>query len=143
MVMEGAKQNILKNMSKFQFSRPGHRCQENLFIVKSLMAFGEKYNSSFICQFMDLETFFDTEKLTDVLIEAKRNDITNKEYRLLYRLNEKRVISVLTPVGESEEVELDEGLGRGGLECAILSSNSGWQEALINHFFKSCKVLVP
>ena len=92
--------------------------------LKSIMAYNEKYKKAIICQFMDYEKFFDKEKLTDVLLEAKRSSISNKEYRLLYQLNKKRVISVVTPVGESEEEEVAEGLGQGGLESAILSSNS-------------------
>ena len=111
-------------MSKFQLARPGHRCQENLFLLKSLMAISEKYNEVLICQFMDLEKFFDKENLKDVLLEAKRNSITVKEYRLLYQMNKKRMIRVVTPVGESEEEEVEEGLGQGGLDSAILSSNS-------------------
>ena len=124
MVMSGVKESLKKNMSSFQMARPGHRCQENLFILKSLMAINEKYDQMIICQFMDLEKFFDKEVLIDVLLEAKRNQITNKEYRLLYQLNKKREIRVITPVGESEEESVDEGLGQGGLESAILSSNS-------------------
>ena len=42
----------------------------------------------------------------------------------MYNLNQKRIISVVTPVGESQEEEVSEGLAQGGLESAILSSNS-------------------
>ena len=88
------------------------------------MALTERYNGVLICQFMDLEKFFDKEVLRDVLTEAKKNKITDKEYRLLYELNKSRRISVETPVGESKMEEIGEGLGQGGLESAILSSNS-------------------
>ena len=77
-----------------------------------------------ICQMMDFEKFFDSEILIDVLLEASRHKITNKAYRLLYMMNKKRKITVVTPVGESKEEEVDEGLGQGGLDSAILSASS-------------------
>ena len=73
---------------------------------------------------MDLEAFFDKEVLVDVLNEAYNNKVVDKEYRLLYKLNEKRVIRVVTAVGESNEEEVDEGLSQGTLESGILSSGS-------------------
>ena len=39
-------------------------------------------------------------------------------------MNEKRVIKIITPVGESEEDEVKEGVGQGNLESAIISSSS-------------------
>ena len=47
-----------------------------------------------------------------------------KVYRLLYKLNEKCVIRVKTPVGETCEEVRDEGLGQGGIESGILSAAS-------------------
>ena len=73
---------------------------------------------------MDLEIFFDSKVLVDVLGEAYRNLIPMKTYKLLYKMNQKRKISVVTPVGESKEEDVDEGLGQGGLDSAILSSAS-------------------
>ena len=73
---------------------------------------------------MDLEAFFDKEVLVDVLNEAYNNKVVDKEYRLLHKLNEKRVIRVVTAVGESNEEEVDEGLSQGTLESGILSSGS-------------------
>ena len=39
-------------------------------------------------------------------------------------MNKKRKITVVTPVGESKEEEVNEGLGQGGLDSAILSASS-------------------
>ena len=49
------KEKLTKNMSKYQTARPGHRSEENLFIVKSLMCLHEKYKEPLILQLMDLE----------------------------------------------------------------------------------------
>ena len=42
----------------------------------------------------------------------------------MYNLNKRRVIRVVTAVGETEEEEVNEGLGQGTLEAGILSSVS-------------------
>ena len=88
------------------------------------MIINEKHNEVLIAQTMDLEKFFDKEQLLDVLNEAYKNKVKGKPYRLLYQLNKKRVIKVVTAVGESDEEEVGEGLGQGTLESAILSAGS-------------------
>ena len=72
---------------------------------------------------MDFETFFDKECLVDVL-ETAFPKINPKEYRLLYKMNKERYITVLTPVGESNMEIVKEGLSQGTLESAPLSANS-------------------
>ena len=89
-----------------------------------MMIMKEKYGRILILQFMDLEKFFDSEVLSDVLCEAWRNQVRNKPYRLLFEMNRKRMIKVQTAVGDSEEEEVAEGLGQGGLDSAILSAGS-------------------
>ena len=89
-----------------------------------MMKYREIYDEILILQSMDLAKFFDKEALVDVLAEAKTNKINIKEYKLLYNLNKTRRIRVVTAVGESEEREVSEGLGQGGLDSGILSSGS-------------------
>ena len=93
-------------------------------MLKTIMAYSKRYCEPIILQSMDLEAFFDKELLVHVLNEAHNNKVINKEYRLLYKLNEKRPIKVTTAVGESEEEEVAEGLSQGTLESGILSSGS-------------------
>ena len=109
------KEDLTSNMSQFQTARPGHRSQENIFILKSLMALNENYKEPLILQLMDIKTFFDKELLVDVLDAAYANNVKGKEYRLLYELNKRREIKVLTAVGESNMEEVDEGLSQGTL----------------------------
>ena len=71
-------------------AKPGHRPQENLFIIKSIMAIHEKYDEPLLLQLMDLEKFFDKEALVDILGEAYNNNVKDKEYRLLYNLDKKK-----------------------------------------------------
>ena len=72
LVVSEAKDELIKNMSVFQTAKPGHRCQENLFILKSMMAINEKHDEVLIAQSMDLEKFFDKEQLLDVLNDAHK-----------------------------------------------------------------------
>ena len=43
LVVSKIKERITNNMSEFQVAKPGHRPQENLFVLKSIMALHEKY----------------------------------------------------------------------------------------------------
>ena len=106
-VVNKVKENLTNNMSPFQTARPGHRSQENIFILKSLMALNEKYDEPLILQLMDIKTFFDKELLVDVLDAAYANNVKGKEYKLLYELNKRREIKVLTAIGESTIEEVD------------------------------------
>ena len=73
---------------------------------------------------MDLEKFFDSKDLVDVLGKARRNHIPMKSYKLLYKMNQRRKITKVTPVGESKEENVNEGLGQGGMDSTIMSSAS-------------------
>ena len=57
-VVNKIKEKVSRNMGEFQSSKPGHRPQENLYILKSLMSLKEKYKEPLILQLMDLEKFF-------------------------------------------------------------------------------------
>ena len=83
----------------------------------------------------DLETFFDKECHIGVLGAAYSNNIKGKEYRLLYNLNKKREITVLTAVGESKPEEVDEGISQGMIDSGPLSAAS--TDTGLMTFFKS------
>ena len=111
-------------MNEFQTCKPGHRSQENLYVLKSMMRLSEKYNELLILQMMDLEKFFDFENLVDVLEAPLYNKVEDKEYRLIYQMNKRREVKVLTAVGESKAEIVSEGLSQGTLESAPLSASS-------------------
>ena len=56
-----------------------------------------------IIQLYDISKFFDKENLADVMGEAYKSGIKGKMYRLVSKMNEKRMIKVLTSVGETKE----------------------------------------
>ena len=88
------------------------------------MCLHEKYKEPLILQLMHLEKFFDKECLVDVLDCAYSNNIKGKEYRLLYNLNKRREIKVITSVGETKPEEVIEGLSQGTMESGPLSAAS-------------------
>ena len=70
-----------------------------------------------------MEKFFDKEGLIDTLhtmyIEGK---IAESDYRMWFKLNNQTKISVLTPVGETEQATIMNGIGQGSFGAALASS---------------------
>ena len=115
----------MNSMTPFQIgAKKGHRAQEHIFLMKSMMQMFLMMKKPLIIQLYDVSKFFDKENLADVMTTVHEAGVKDKLYRLLTKLNEKRIIKVLTPVGETDEVEIGEGLSQGTLESATLSSSS-------------------
>ena len=111
MVITAANPKILKEISPFQIGAiPGHRAQEHLFTLKSVMAIKEKNNTAIALQLLDLSKLFDRECLIDCLDELYKSKIKGKLYQLLYELNKDTRIRVRTVVGDSEPKETGENL---------------------------------
>ena len=112
-------------MSKYQIAtKPGHRASEHLYVIKSLLSLIQMKKKAMIISMWDLKTFFDTENLYDCMNELYRSQIKGKMYRLMYKMNQKMIISIKTPLGKTESKETDSGLGQGTVEGAIVSSVS-------------------
>ena len=81
-VTSAAKPKIVENMSPFQIGAvPGHRSQEHLFSVKSVIAMLEEHDEAGAIQLFDLVAFFDCEMLEDVLGELySKSQIKGKLY---------------------------------------------------------------
>ena len=123
LVVSAVKGTIVQNMSKFQIAtKPGHRAQENLYVLKSVIWLYSMLNIGLVLQNWDLSKFFDKESLFDCLGELYKKGIKGKMYRLLYALNKNTKFSILTPVGVTEEVERGPGVGQGTGEGALISS---------------------
>ena len=123
--MSVAKPNIMKNMPTNQIGTvPGHQAQENIFILKSVIAHYEESKNSAVVQFFDISKFFDRESLVDGMNELYKSSVKGKVYHLLYNLNKETTITVRTPVGDTESASVGEGWGQGTSEGAIASANS-------------------
>ena len=80
-------------------------------------------NGLILCLY-DISKYFDRENLRDCLGELYKCDIKGKLYRLTFNLNKDTEVSVRTPVGETDYANVDEVLGQGTNEGAIISSIS-------------------
>ena len=122
-VLSFEKENIFKNMSKFQIaSKPGHRSSEHLFVLKSVFALYNSRKKGLIISSFDLKSFFDTENLFDCMNELYRSEVKGKTYRLLFEVNKKAKLKVNTPVGISESKETGPNIQQGSVDGAITSS---------------------
>ena len=122
-VATAAKPNIVQNMTPYQIgTKPGHRAQEHLFVIKSVIGLAEANNTAVALQLWDLSKYFDRESLKDGLNELYKSNVRGKVYKLLYELNKDTRISVRTPVGDTEQRETGEGWGQGTIEGAICSA---------------------
>ena len=122
-VTTAAKPALMENMSKYQIgTKPGHRAQEHLFVIKSVMGLYELLGKALIMQFWDISKYFDRESLVDGLNELYKNNVKGKLYKLLYEMNKDTRIVVRTPVGDTEQREVGEGWGQGTIEGAIVSA---------------------
>lgn len=137
-VIGAAKDKIIKNMTKFQLgTKPGHRAQEHLFVMRSVIALYNLCGKALIVQLYDISKFFDREMLRDCMDSLYSNGIRGKLYRLIYEMNKETRIKVRTAVGVSKEENTGEGVGQGTLDGAIISACS--IDYSVNEFFsRSC-----
>ena len=123
LVVSACKDKMISSLTKFQIAtKPGHRAQEHLFVLKSVIAMYMMANKAIILSMWDLSKFFDRESLADCMDALYKSNVNGKLYRLLYAMNKNTRISVQTPVGITEEQDTGEGVGQGTLEGALLSS---------------------
>ena len=104
LVTEAIKPIIVENLSEFQIGAiPGHRSDEHIFTLKSVLALKEKNNESIVAELLDLSKYFDKESLIDVLGELYKSNDTRKLYKLVHELNNNTRVIVKTAVGETEK----------------------------------------
>ena len=116
---------ITDNLTEYQIGAiPGHKPEEHLFTLKSVLALKEKNGEAIGIEFLDLSKYFDKENLVDVLAELKKANVDDKHYNLVYELNKDTRVTVRTAVGDSESVETAETVAQGSIEAGIISSNS-------------------
>ena len=123
LVTETMKEAIVSNCPKIQIGGiPKSMSVEHLVTLKTWIAMKEQKNEKGIFQVFDMEKFFDKESLIDTMYTLdKKAMISNKTYRLWYRLNEDALISVKTSVGETDKKLVKNSLGQGTFGAALAS----------------------
>ena len=123
MVVKEMESAIKAATSKFQIGGvAGHRPQEHIFSVKSLISkyFQEKKMIIIVCY--DISGFFDKEVLGDVMEELNSIEVAPRAQRLFYKLNEATKVKVRTGCGDSEWGEVGDILGQGSGGAAKVSA---------------------
>ena len=100
---------------------PGHRREEHLVVVKSLIQMSLSRKTGCLVQLADFEKFFDSENLRGLMGSLAESKVNDKAYRIWYKLNEKAVISVQSPAGISEKGEAGRICPQGGFGGALAS----------------------
>ena len=122
-VVENMKEKIIKATPNTQLGgMPGHSSAEHLVTLKTWMKLKEERKENGIFTLFDLTKFFDKESLLDCLHELNKIGVSNKTYRLWYKLNENTRISVRTTVGETEKAVITDSIGQGSMGAALVSS---------------------
>ena len=122
-VTHEVKLKIEGQVSKFQIGAlSGHRAQEHLFTIKSVISFYMSMGKGLILSLYDISKYFDKENLKDCMGELHKHGVRGKVYRLVYNLNKENNIRIKTAVGYTDYTEVGENVGQGTNEGAIVST---------------------
>ena len=134
LVEDGLKTPLLAGSSIFQIGgQPGHRPEEMVFVMKSVVARYKKEGKLLVVNFYDLSKYFDKEMIEDAVLTCWNRGADIKAIRLWYKLNEKTRIRVKTGAGLSNYDEVGAVLGQGTLGGAIISQ-AVLDEGVMEHF---------
>ena len=123
LIVNKSKGWMIQKCSKFQIGAiQGHRPQEHLFTLKSMMSYYDMLNLPIIIQVYDLSKYFDKEMLRDAMNSLYEADIKGKLYRLWFMMNCDNQVRVLTSAGMSDMKTTGENVGQGTVGGGILSS---------------------
>ena len=124
LVTEDMKEDIVKACPKNQLGgMPGAMSVEHLVVLKTWMKQKEQQKESGIFNVFDMSKFFDKESLLDCMnVLNTYAKISNKSYRLWYKLNEGTRISVKTSVGETDKATIFDSIGQGSVGAALVSA---------------------
>ena len=124
LVTENMKEDIVKACPNNQLGgMPGAMSVEHLVVLKTWMKQKEQQKESGIFNVFDMSKFFDKESLLDCMnVLNTYAKISNKSYRMWYKLNEGTRISVKTSVGETDKATIFDSIGQGSVGAALVSA---------------------
>ena len=123
LVVSKMKEDIIKAGTKYQIgSLPTHRVEEHLIVVKAIIGrSAQSEEGGTIVQLVDIEKFFDSENLRGLMNTLHTAEVSEKAYKVWFKLNSKTVIKVKTPAGPTESKEVDELVAQGSGGAALAS----------------------
>ena len=124
LVTRNMKGKIVKACPNIQIGgMPNSSSVEHLVTLKTWMRMLEESKGIGIINTFDMEKFFDKESLIDIMFTlSKKADISDKDYRMWFKLNEDTKIAVRTSVGESKTEIIKNSVGQGSFGAALASS---------------------
>ena len=124
LVTRNMKGKIVKACPNIQIGgMPNSSSVEHLVTLKTWMKMMEESKKMGIINTYDMEKFFDKESLIDIMFTLSRKaGISDKDYRMWFKLNEDTKIAVKTSVGESETELIKNSVGQGSFGAALASS---------------------
>ena len=121
-VVQGLKEPLVEGSTMYQIGgQPGHRAEELIFSLKSIVAKYRSEGKPIIIQSSDISKFFDKEMMEDAILTCLKRGADQKAVRCWYKLNEKTRIRVKTGAGLSEFCEAGALVGQGTLGGALIS----------------------
>ena len=135
LVTEKMKPSIVESCPDIQIGGiPGSQSSQHLLTLKLWMMMKETNRENGIFQVFDMAKFFDKESLLDAMHNlSTRAKVSDKSYRLCWKLNEKTRIAVRTSIGKSDHRVTDDSLGQGSF-CAALISTINIGHAIVDTF---------
>ena len=123
LLVQGAmKGPLLAGSSIYQVGgQPGHRAEELVFCMKSVIAKQRKENKVVLLQLYDISKFFDKETMEDAVLTCQKRRVDPKATRLWKKLQDNTRIRVRTGAGMSDYGEVGAVLGQGTLGGALVS----------------------
>ena len=124
LVEQGVKQPLLRNSTRYQIGgQPGHRPEELLFCMKSVVAKQMLEGKLTVGQAHDVSKYFDKEVQSDTIDMMRRREVDPKVCRLWAGLNDTRV-KARTGVGDTAWAEVGPCIGQGTIGGALASQGS-------------------
>ena len=121
-VQDGLKRCLLAGSSMYQVGgQPGHRPEEMIYVLKSMVAKQKKMGKMMVIQCYDVSKFFDKEQMEDAVLTCQNRGAHPKAVRLWFKLNENTRIQVKTPAGMSEFGHVGAVVGQGTIGGALVS----------------------
>ena len=132
------KPAILKGTSCFQIGgRPGHRPQEHLYVVKSILLKLEMQRKLGIIMVNDIQAYFDRERLDGVCNTLYTMGADKAALRCWAKLNEATVVRCVTSVGASDWLEVGPLVGQGSSGASLASA--AYLDFHLTNMFSGCE----
>ena len=133
-VEDGLKRCLVDGSSIYQVGgQPGHRPEEVIFSLKSLVARQRQQSKMVVIQFYDVQKFFDKEQMEDAVLTCIKRGADPKAVRLWFKLNQDTRIQVRTPAGMSEYASVGPVVGQGTIGGALVSQ-AVLDDGVMEHF---------